>query len=229
MNEVLKQLISHIELPEDHLKDQDPDIRDIFIEEVEEILEFQQQAIPQWLENPSDQDVLTDIRRSFHTLKGSGRMAGAVQSGEIAWVIEEMLNRVMSGAVALTRDIQELVYSVSTLYQVLVEDFKSLEPHQVELRTWIVAAQKLRDMQVVEGDLRYTIDYHQTKQIPEDIQGETPITEEEVSSSDADVDTALVETETAQAELTSSSTEKSIESQTLDIFIEESTEPRANG
>ena len=215
MNEVLKQLISHIELPEDHLKDQDPDIRDIFIEEVEEILEFQQQAIPQWLENSSDQDVLTDIRRSFHTLKGSGRMAGAVQSGELAWSIEEMLNRVMSGAVALTRDIQELVYSVSTLYQVLVEDFKSLEPHQLELRTWIVAAQKLRDMQPVEGDLRYTIDYHQTKQIPEELQGETEISEGLVSSSSADVDTALVETDTAQAELTSSSTEKSIESQTL--------------
>lgn len=224
MNEVLKQLISHIELPEDHLKDQDPDIRDIFIEEVEEILEFQQQAIPQWLENPSDQDVLTDIRRSFHTLKGSGRMAGAVQSGELAWSIEEMLNRVMSGAVALTRDIQELVYSVSTLYQVLVEDFKSLEPHQVELRTWVVVAQKLSDMQVVEGDLRYTIDYHQTKQIPEEFQGETAITEGLVSSSSADVDSALVETDTAQAKLTSSSAEKSIESQTLDIFIEESTE-----
>ncbi|WP_374294735.1 Hpt domain-containing protein [Acinetobacter sp.] len=218
MNEVLKQLISHIELPEDHLKDQDPDIRDIFIEEVEEILEFQQQAIPSWLENPSDQEVLTDIRRSFHTLKGSGRMAGAVQSGELAWSIEEMLNRVMSGTVVLTRDIQELVYSVSTLYHTLVEDFKKLAAHQTELRTWIATAQRLRDGQEVEPELRYTIDYHQSKTIPEEAQLFTDEVASQVSEADTQAD--AIDTKVSLDK----STEQSIENQTLEIFIEESTE-----
>lgn len=218
MNEVLKQLISHIELPEDHLKDQDPDIRDIFIEEVEEILEYQQQAIPNWIENPSDQEILTDIRRSFHTLKGSGRMAGAVQSGELAWSIEEMLNRSMSGTVALTKDMQELVYSVSTLYATLVEDFKKLVPHQVDFRTWIATAQRLRDVQDVEPDLRYTIDYYKDKQIPESAQ----LLSEEIVAQVTEVE--------SQVEVTATkgnwdkSTEQTIENQTLEIFIEESTE-----
>nr|WP_298893089.1 Hpt domain-containing protein [uncultured Acinetobacter sp.] len=218
MNEVLKQLISHIELPEDHLKDQDPDIRDIFIEEVEEILEFQQQAIPNWLENPSDQEILTDIRRSFHTLKGSGRMAGAVQSGELAWSIEEMLNRSMSGTVALTKDMQELVYSVSTLYATLVEDFKKLVPHQVDFRTWIATAQRLRDVQDVEPDLRYTIDYYKDKQIPESAQ----LLSEEIVAQVTEVE-SQVEFTATNANL-DKSTEQSIENQTLEIFIEESTE-----
>lgn len=257
MNEVLKQLISHIELPEDHLKDQDPEIRDIFIEEVEEILELQQRAIPHWLDNPADKDVLTEIRRSFHTLKGSGRMAGAVQSGELAWSIEEMLNRVMSGAVALNRDIQELVYSVSSLYPILVEDFKQLTPHQVELRTWIVTAQRLRDSQAVEPELRYTIDYYRDQTIPQDAiaTADTSVEEavvapesvpaqasiaptEEASNSQAinPVSTKAVSTEEVQpdgsfprqaVELVAESDpsiDKSIEKQTLEIFIEESTE-----
>ncbi|MCJ8146275.1 Hpt domain-containing protein [Acinetobacter sp. A3.8] len=218
MNEVLKQLISHIELPEDHLKDQDPDIRDIFIEEVEEILELQQQTIPLWLSKPSDKEVLTDIRRSFHTLKGSGRMAGAVESGELAWSIEELLNRVMSGAVGLNEDIQNLVFSVSALYGSLVDDFKQLRPHTIELRTWIVAAQRLRDMQEVEPELRYAIDFYKNKAIPDSL---VVASAEKV---DLDANVTLFEEEHIATDVIDLKSEKSIENQTLEIFIEESTE-----
>jgi chemosensory pili system protein ChpA (sensor histidine kinase/response regulator) len=38
---------------------------------------------------------LTDVRRGFHTLKGSGRMVGAVEVGDFAWRVEELLNRVL--------------------------------------------------------------------------------------------------------------------------------------
>lgn len=37
------------------------------------------------------------IRRSFHTLKGSGRLAGALRLGEFAWVVESFLNRLLEG------------------------------------------------------------------------------------------------------------------------------------
>ncbi|KAF7276543.1 hypothetical protein GWI33_010099, partial [Rhynchophorus ferrugineus] len=81
-------------LPEDQLKQQDPEIREIFIEEVQEIIELLEDALPKWLDNPEQQDLLTEIRRAFHTLKGSGGMAGAVQSGtglfcrKVVWHID---------------------------------------------------------------------------------------------------------------------------------------------
>lgn len=161
MNESVRQLVNNIELPTDHLKDQDEEIREIFVEEVEEILEFLGEAIPEWMANPSKKDLLTDIRRSYHTLKGSGRMAGAVQSGELAWSVEELLNRVLADTVPLNDDIQKLVYSVAKLYQThLVQDFKDVAVHQVDFRPFIVVARQLRDKQDVEQDLAYTINYY---------------------------------------------------------------------
>ena len=41
----------------------------------------------------SSSDALVTVRRSFHTLKGSGRMVGARDLGEFAWSIENLLNR----------------------------------------------------------------------------------------------------------------------------------------
>ncbi|OUY06074.1 Hpt domain-containing protein [Acinetobacter populi] len=247
MNEVLKELISHIELPTDQLKDQDPEIREIFIEEVQEIIEFLDFALPQWLDNPSNQAILTDIRRSFHTLKGSGRMAGALPSGELAWAVEEMLNRVMAGVIALNKDVQELVYSVASLYKTLVQDFESGDGHQIDIRPWIVTANRLRDMQEVESVLRFTIDYYQTQDIPTEDVGESIFEShtsqpeiEETISSPVELDKLepvedvehtenieeinhLVKGENID-DAESVADIESVEDQTLEIFLEESTE-----
>ena len=207
MNEVLKQLISHIELPTDQLKDQDPEIREIFIEEVQEIIEFLEEALPQWLAEPTNTAILTDIRRSYHTLKGSGRMAGALSSGELAWSVEEMLNRVMSNSITLTEDIQKLVYSVATLYKHLIADFENVVEHQIDFRPWICVAQHLRDQQVVPSELGFTIDYYQHQTIPTD----ESVTQEQ----------ATIREEIDEEIITS---EQSYEDQTFEIFFEESSE-----
>ncbi|MGH8515939.1 MAG: Hpt domain-containing protein, partial [Panacagrimonas sp.] len=71
----------------------DPEIRQIFIDEAEEVLQTLQRAAPRWLRHTEERDVLATIRRAFHTLKGSGRMVGAHDIGEFSWSIENMLNR----------------------------------------------------------------------------------------------------------------------------------------
>ena len=45
---------------------------------------------------------LTEIRRHFHTLKGSGRMIGAKSSAELAWTVEDTLNPVINQSLGLT-------------------------------------------------------------------------------------------------------------------------------
>ena len=42
--------------------------------------------------NPNDIEALTTLRRSFHTLKGSGRMVNLGELGEVAWGGEQVLN-----------------------------------------------------------------------------------------------------------------------------------------
>ncbi|GAA5007828.1 hypothetical protein GCM10023206_14070 [Acinetobacter puyangensis] len=247
MNEVLKELISHIELPTDQLKDQDPEIREIFIEEVQEIIEFLDSVLPQWLDNPSNQIILTDIRRSYHTLKGSGRMAGALSSAELAWAVEEMLNRVMAGVISLNKDVQELVYSVAILYKILVLDFENGEGHQIDIRSWIVTANRLRDMQEVEPALRFTIEYYQAQDtlvenIGESVfESDTSQSEvEETIASPVELDNLELVEETERTEnieetnylveienienFESIGDVESVEDQTLEIFLEESAE-----
>ncbi len=75
----------------------DPDLIQLFIEEAREELSKIQLNLQAWDRNPLDDDALTRMRRSFHTLKGSGRMVGARLVGDYAWAIENLLNRIISG------------------------------------------------------------------------------------------------------------------------------------
>ena len=75
----------------------DPEIAEIFIEEAREVLVTLDEYLPQWRNYPSDVESVAVIRRSFHTLKGSGRMVGATQIAELAWAVENMLNRAIDG------------------------------------------------------------------------------------------------------------------------------------
>ncbi|UOG92464.1 MAG: Hpt domain-containing protein [Candidatus Thiothrix sulfatifontis] len=73
------------------------DIFEIFSEEVTEISENLETLYPQWDKARTNREALVEIRRAFHTLKGSGRMAGAFALGDFAWIHEDLLNHVMSG------------------------------------------------------------------------------------------------------------------------------------
>ncbi|MEM7281957.1 MAG: Hpt domain-containing protein, partial [Pseudomonadota bacterium] len=73
----------------------DPEFIELFIEEAKEEVDTISDYFPRWRDNPSDLDGLGTIRRSFHTLKGSGRMVGAELIGEFSWSIENLLNRVL--------------------------------------------------------------------------------------------------------------------------------------
>jgi len=69
------------------------ELLDIYLEEAAEVLAGIDAAIPACRAQPQDRDALTTIRRGFHTLKGSGRMVGLMDLGEVAWEIEQVMNR----------------------------------------------------------------------------------------------------------------------------------------
>ena len=77
----------------------DQEIVEIFVEEVTEVVANLNQLLPQWQDNPENEEPLIEVRRGFHTLKGSGRIVGAAELGELAWSVENMLNRIIDGTV----------------------------------------------------------------------------------------------------------------------------------
>ena len=94
----------------------DEEIMDIFIEDAREMLQVIDKMLPQWFDDPKNRDVLLEVRRAFHTLKGSGRMVGAGEIAELAWAFESMLNKVREGKIthsdsmfAVLREVQAIL------------------------------------------------------------------------------------------------------------------------
>ena len=101
--------------------------------------------MPAWSQTPHDQEILTNIRRHFHTLKGSGRMVGAKSSGELAWAVEDTLNRVISGSVPLDTTVQRFAQTVFNIYQYkLYPIFKTVQLAEIDLRPLVLLGQQIQ-------------------------------------------------------------------------------------
>jgi chemosensory pili system protein ChpA (sensor histidine kinase/response regulator) len=80
----------------------DPELLELFIEEAREEIVAIGRHFPVWADNQLDDEALITVRRSFHTLKGSGRMVGAALIGEYCWNIERLLNKLINKTIAVT-------------------------------------------------------------------------------------------------------------------------------
>ena len=87
----------------------DDDIIEIFVEEALEVLETINKYYPTFHVQPDNEHALSEIRRAYHTLKGSGRLVGATSIGELAWSVENLLNRVIDGSVTANMPLFELL------------------------------------------------------------------------------------------------------------------------
>ncbi|WP_197485581.1 Hpt domain-containing protein, partial [Oleiphilus sp. HI0061] len=112
----------------------DDEILEIFIEEAGEVLEAIDTHLPTYLAAHDDQDSLTELRRAFHTLKGSGRMVNANIIGEAAWAIENLLNRIIDGSVMMNESIAELIQLVVDNIPKLIECFEKRQRPDFDLK-----------------------------------------------------------------------------------------------
>ncbi|MDQ9826599.1 Hpt domain-containing protein [Acinetobacter sp. 163] len=153
MKEILKTLTEAMTLPEDSYSEQDAEFLEIFVEEIEEIFVDLQPLLNEWMQSENTA-TLTEIRRHFHTLKGSGRMIGAKSSAELAWTVEDTLNRVINQTLKLTPAIQSYVQLVFKFYFLkLVDNFKQKRAHAVDFRPLILLGQQLQQQQSLEPAL----------------------------------------------------------------------------
>jgi len=98
----------------------DEEIIDIFIEEADEVFDTLRTLLPTWKGQLQDEESLAIARRSFHTLKGSGRMVGAMAIGDLAWSMEELFNRVTNSHVKCTEMMVDLSgIAIETLAQMI--------------------------------------------------------------------------------------------------------------
>jgi chemosensory pili system protein ChpA (sensor histidine kinase/response regulator) len=113
------------------VEEYDEEIAEIFIEEATEVLDAIREFYPKWRENFDDNASLTEFRRAFHTLKGSGRMAKAIELGELSWSVENMLNRIIDGTIVPGDELCLIIERVVEKIPSMIEAFsqRKVDPH----------------------------------------------------------------------------------------------------
>lgn len=85
------------------------ELLEVFLEEYESVAAMLSATIPLWMQQQDNSSLTSDIRRGFHTLKGSGRMVGADEMGDFSWHIEEMLNNLLDNDIDAFADVGVIV------------------------------------------------------------------------------------------------------------------------
>jgi chemosensory pili system protein ChpA (sensor histidine kinase/response regulator) len=119
------QVATHPLVPISKPAEVDPQFVELFIEEAKEEIASIQRNFPMWDQNPMDLDALGVLRRSFHTLKGSGRMVGARMIAEFGWSIENLLNRIIDKTLSRTPGLMTLLRGAVAALPNLVEELET--------------------------------------------------------------------------------------------------------
>ncbi|MDK1023779.1 MAG: Hpt domain-containing protein [Gammaproteobacteria bacterium] len=128
------------------------EIVEIFVEEAKEVLETIEEFYAAWKANSADREALTEIKRAFHTLKGSGRMVGATVFGELAWAIETMLAKVLDQTITVGPEMITLMDEVLKRMPVATEAFENKKQNSVDLSDLEDRASKLASGEALSAE-----------------------------------------------------------------------------
>ena len=131
-------------VPLDGAGDTDPEMLEIFLEEAGEVLTTIADTAPQSSSNPQDQELLTTLRRAFHTLKGSGRMVGLKNIGEAAWAVEQVFNEMSAQQRPGTADLYRLVDYAHTDFTRWIDELREHQQARVNASQLSDFSEKLR-------------------------------------------------------------------------------------
>ena len=122
----------------------DAELLDIFLEEAGEVLQTIAENLRDLHHQTHNLELLTTIRRAFHTLKGSGRMVGLYEIGEAAWAVEQTLNLWLRQELAVSPPILSLVaqgHALFTAWVACLETHSGMTPDSAAM---IALAEALR-------------------------------------------------------------------------------------
>jgi len=103
-------------------------IRRAFIDETVEILSALEAALLRLEEDPADSEAISSVFRSFHTIKGSGAMAGFDEMSGFTHEIENVYDLVRSGKITAGKSLIDVTLSACDLVREMIEAPPSNEP-----------------------------------------------------------------------------------------------------
>ncbi len=121
----------------------DQEFLEIFLEEAREEQGRIAETLRLCLADQSDQDAFAVLRRSFHTLKGSGRLVGASRVAEVAAVTESVLNRVLAGEIDVGPQVLSYLTEVAERVPALIQ--AEADAASIDIRPLIARGREVLD------------------------------------------------------------------------------------
>jgi chemosensory pili system protein ChpA (sensor histidine kinase/response regulator) len=143
-SETLQPSAETIQLAQASSEEIDAELLAIFLEEANEVLATIAENLQVLNVQPHNVEVLTIIRRAFHTLKGSGRMVGLKDVGEAAWAVEQTLNLWLRQELEVTADVLALISQAHVLFAAWVKRLESHSGGAPDAHGVIMLAESLR-------------------------------------------------------------------------------------
>jgi chemosensory pili system protein ChpA (sensor histidine kinase/response regulator) len=104
---------------------EDAELLEVFMEEAQEVMETLRTNLDIARLHLDSREPWITIRRAFHTLKGSGRMVGLTELGEVAWAVERAMNSWLAKNQPATPELLEVIGDAEVLFQHWVDMLKS--------------------------------------------------------------------------------------------------------
>ena len=122
----------------------DAELLSIFLEEADEVLATIAEALAQSRSEPHNHQVLITIRRGFHTLKGSGRMVNLKELGEVAWAVEQVMNRWLQDELDASDELHGLIGDSHGLFSRWVGQLQTGGPTGMDASAVVALAERLK-------------------------------------------------------------------------------------
>jgi len=110
----------------------DPAILGEFINESNEHLESLEPKLLQLEKEPNNLELLNDIFRSFHTIKGASSFLGLTQIINLSHKLENVLDSLRRGKLKATSEIIDLLFKGTDILKTLFEDLSSGDKERME-------------------------------------------------------------------------------------------------
>ncbi|MEO8102431.1 MAG: Hpt domain-containing protein [Betaproteobacteria bacterium] len=136
------QVVQLIDAPASEV---DQELLEIFLEEACEVVATIRENLAILRGSPHDKEALTTIRRGYHTLKGSGRMVGLNDLGEVAWNCEQVMNKWLKDEKASSAGLIAFIDRSSSAFQGWVEALRANGTTQIDGSELARAAELLKN------------------------------------------------------------------------------------
>jgi chemosensory pili system protein ChpA (sensor histidine kinase/response regulator) len=135
-----------LQLAESSHEEIDAELLAIFLEEAVEVLATMEQQYALLRADVHNEDALTTIRRSAHTLKGSGRMVGLTDLGETAWELEQTLNLWLRQEQVPNGELLQLIGDAHAVFSVWVGHLEAGDGMMPDTTALVALARRLRGL-----------------------------------------------------------------------------------